>query len=435
MKRLFVVAVLAGLLGVTVVLGAAVNLVPRLLGWQALTIVSGSMAPSVRPGDVVVVDPGPGWPAPVGTVITYRRPGTGALVTHRVISVDLGQRAYLTRGDANPVADAEPVPAADVLGTVRMVVPSVGLPTLFPAARIAIPVLLLGMGYAAHRLLRDRPGRRPPPVVGAAGLCLVAVAVCLPIPSSSTAQFTATTASAFTIDTRNWSVFTQKTQASGPVSYWQLDETSGSTAADLVGSAPMSYVGSPSRGLAGAVTGGGKYAIGLTGSAQGTATLAAAPASLDLRGPISVMAWVKLPAGGGNTTNGRVVSKYTFSNPGGVSYLMALDSTATSMRFLFDLTAGTPSRPVASTPAPADGAWHFYVGTWDGSTVRIYKDGVAGGSATVTGAGQLVSTSSRVTVGAPGFNESALGQMDEVAIWDRALTPAEITTLYAAASQ
>ncbi len=50
------------------------------------------------------------------------------------------------------------------------------------------------------------------------------------------------------------------------------------------------------------------------------------------------------------------------------------------MRFLFDLTAGTPSRPTAAIPAPADDAWHFYVGTWDGSTVRIFRDGVVGGT-------------------------------------------------------
>ncbi len=52
----------------------------------------------------------------------------------------------------------------------------------------------------------------------------------------------------------------------------------------------------------------------------------------------------------------------------------------------------------------------------------------------MTGAGQLVSTSARVAVGAPQFNESFRGQVDEVAIWDRTLTPAEIAGLYAAST-
>ncbi|GLY32778.1 hypothetical protein Kisp02_61430 [Kineosporia sp. NBRC 101731] len=248
---------------------------------------------------------------------------------------------------------------------------------------------------------------------------------------ASTAQFTGATGTAFSLGSGTWSVFGQKVRSLHPVSYWPLDEASGPTAADLTGGNPMAHSGGPAAGLPGALSAPAGRALGLSGTAQGTQT-AAAPATLDLRGPMTVMAWWKMPATGTSTQNGRVVAKYASSGSGGVSYMLALSSDLTSMRLLLDLTAGSPSRPVAYAPVPTDHAWHFYVGTWDGSAVRLYRDGAPVGSATVTGAGQLVSTTARVTVGAPGFNESALGTVDEVALWDRALSAAEISALYTA---
>lgn len=439
--RKFAAPVLLGIvLGVFITLGTLV-MGPRLLGWQPLTIVSGSMSPFVHPGDVVVIDPAPPWPVPVGTVVTYRQAGTGILVTHRVVTVDLDHRAYVTRGDANPVNDAQPVPATAVLGQARLLVPFAGLPTLLPGASLILPVTLIGLGAAAgwtvHRHLERRgvlrrTGRRSPILV--TGLCLAIGVAGLAVPGEeslrpSAAQFTGTTATAYSVGTTSWSVFAQKARTLGPVSYWTLDET-GTTAADSFGGNTLTYTSGTSTGLASATSGGYGRAIGLTYLSHG-ATTPGSPANLNLRGPMSVMAWVKLPSGG-NTQFGRFVAKYQNNNPGGVSYIMALGTDTTTMRFLLDLTAGTPSRPTATVSVPADNAWHLYVGTWDGTTAQLYRDGVAGIAAPVTGAGQVVSTSGRVEIGAPLTNESGLGQVDEVAIWDRALTASEITSLYTA---
>jgi hypothetical protein len=277
-------------------------------------------------------------------------------------------------------------------------------------------------------LSRNSLTRRPPKLV--TGLCLVAAVVGLSLPQgASSAQFTGTTATSYSLGTKTWSVFAQKARTLGPISYWTVDET-GTTAADSVGGNTMTYTSGTSTGVASATSGGYGHAIGLSYLSHG-ATTAGAPANLNLRGPMSVMAWVKLPTGS-NTQFGRFVSKYTNNNPGGVSYIMALGTDTTTMRFLFDLTAGTPTRPTATVTIPADNAWHFYVGTWDGTMAQIYRDGVAGVSAPVTGAGQVVSTSGRVEIGAPLTNESGLGQVDEVAIWDRALATSEISALYSA---
>ncbi|MCE0538792.1 signal peptidase I [Kineosporia rhizophila] len=422
--------VLGLVLGFAAVLVGLGSGLPRLTDWQSYTVVSGSMEPAVRSGDVVVIkNDGRRW-VPIGTVVTYRQPGTGVLVTHRVVGVDPVRREYTTQGDANPAADPVPVPAEAVVGSVRMVVPLGRLP--LPGAGVVLCLAAVGVGVG----LGVAGGRRARRGLLAGTLVSGALVAGVLVPTSATsAQFTATSSTTFSIATTDRSAFADRTQALGPVAYWPLDESSGPTAADVAGTTPMSFVGPPTLDLAGAVTGGVKRAIGLNSNAQGAATVATGPASLDIRGPISVMAWVKLPSNVTNQASGRVVSKLMYSGAGGVSYLLALDASTTHMRFLFDLTAGTPSRPTAAIPAPADDAWHFYVGTWDGSTVRIFRDGVVGGtSPTVTGPGQLVSTATKVAVGAPSFSESFRGQVDEVAVWNRALTPAEIASLYAAAS-
>lgn len=131
------VRVLAGLLG-TAVLTAALGLLawtvlPAASGWQPSVVLTGSMAPALLPGDVVVVAPArPGDPV-VGRVVVFTDPARpGRTVVHRVEEV-LPDGAVRTRGDANPSADAVPVPAAAVEGVARLRVPAVGLPLLWLA--------------------------------------------------------------------------------------------------------------------------------------------------------------------------------------------------------------------------------------------------------------------------------------------------------------
>jgi signal peptidase I len=99
-------------------------LVPTVaLGWTPVAITSGSMAPLIRAGDVVVLQPG-GELTP-GAVVTVPR-GDGR-VTHRLVS-QRDDGTWVTRGDANAAADRERVHADGVLGVGRLVVPFIGWP-------------------------------------------------------------------------------------------------------------------------------------------------------------------------------------------------------------------------------------------------------------------------------------------------------------------
>jgi signal peptidase I len=82
---------------------------PRILGYQTSTMLTGSMAPIINPGDVVVTVPTPMSSIAVGDIITYHIPVEDNRVeTHRVTAVITnpdGTTAVRTKGDANDRVD------------------------------------------------------------------------------------------------------------------------------------------------------------------------------------------------------------------------------------------------------------------------------------------------------------------------------------------
>ncbi|GLU59574.1 signal peptidase I [Paenarthrobacter ureafaciens] len=78
---------------------------PRLLGYQTSTMLTGSMAPLINPGDVVVTVPTPVEDIKVGDIITYHIPVEDHRVeTHRITEITttaVGGVAVQTKGDAN----------------------------------------------------------------------------------------------------------------------------------------------------------------------------------------------------------------------------------------------------------------------------------------------------------------------------------------------
>ncbi|WP_295124565.1 signal peptidase I [uncultured Leifsonia sp.] len=112
-----------GLLVVTVV-------VPIATGSNTYTVLTRSMEPGLPPGTLLVVRPAGAGGLHVGDVVTYQlRSGEPDVVTHRIVRVETssdGTTRYVTRGDANAVADAAPVRAEQVRGRVWYAVPGVG---------------------------------------------------------------------------------------------------------------------------------------------------------------------------------------------------------------------------------------------------------------------------------------------------------------------
>jgi len=104
----------------------------EVFGHPVMTIVSGSMNPVIRTGDLVVDEQVSAAQADhlhVGQIISFRaQPGSVQIITHRIVAVrtENGAVYYVTKGDANNSADSSLRPASDVIGIYRFSIPRGG---------------------------------------------------------------------------------------------------------------------------------------------------------------------------------------------------------------------------------------------------------------------------------------------------------------------
>jgi signal peptidase I len=138
---------------------------PFFLGFKSLTVLSGSMEPSIHVGDIVVVRRIPAENARVGDVVTFRDPSDPEkLVTHRVrrISIADGSVSFETKGDANTSVERWKVSGDGTIGLVRYRIPKLGYVlfyvhgTLGRLLLVVVPALLLG-AYEIMRIWRPGP--------------------------------------------------------------------------------------------------------------------------------------------------------------------------------------------------------------------------------------------------------------------------------------
>jgi signal peptidase I len=113
--------------------------------FQTRVILTGSMQPTLDPGDVVfAVAPKINNPEVGKTVIYTARDITGVPVTqwaHRIISGD-ASNGWTIKGDANPAADVNIVPSSDISSVVLFSIPFVGK-LLNPTSLILISIGVL----------------------------------------------------------------------------------------------------------------------------------------------------------------------------------------------------------------------------------------------------------------------------------------------------
>jgi signal peptidase len=163
--RLALRLVLVAALGFSTAIALALA-VPRVLGNQVFTVLSGSMEPTLRVGDVVVESRLAPLDARIGDVITFRAPENQAkLITHRVLRVRAsGDMVWFeTKGDASTGTERWSIAEDGVLGRVSYRIPKLGYVTNRLGSRfgrlglIVAPALLLGL-YELRRIWR--PSRR-----------------------------------------------------------------------------------------------------------------------------------------------------------------------------------------------------------------------------------------------------------------------------------
>ena len=101
------------------------------LGFQSVTVVTGSMAPAINEGDIVITKVVPLEELQVGDVIKYHRNGIN--IIHRIIANKGGEDGILftTKGDANNAVDRPGATSQEIEGKVIGRIPKLGSLTLW----------------------------------------------------------------------------------------------------------------------------------------------------------------------------------------------------------------------------------------------------------------------------------------------------------------
>ena len=168
-----VLGVLAALVSSMIVLGivavaVALSLVPAIGGGHTLTVLSGSMAPSIPAGSVVIDRAAPARSLQVGDVVTYATTdevsGVHILITHRIIALRAGSTGtqFITKGDANNTADDRAVGSSQIRGKVWYHVPYIGIARNFLLTKGALLIIggaaaLIGALWVLRQVIRSDP--------------------------------------------------------------------------------------------------------------------------------------------------------------------------------------------------------------------------------------------------------------------------------------
>ena len=112
---------------------------------KARVVLTGSMEPVIKPGDIVLLAPTPRTQPKLGDIAAYTaRRFSGESVgifTHRIIGGD-PVNGWVMKGDANPSPDVQKPKAEDINGVVFFVIPWIGKLMAPKMLMILIPVVV-----------------------------------------------------------------------------------------------------------------------------------------------------------------------------------------------------------------------------------------------------------------------------------------------------
>lgn len=118
--------ILLTLLLVITILVAGVTIVNTLLGCEPYVIISESMAPVIRAGDIIFVKKVSAYSLVPGDIITFYQPNSNILVTHRVNTIDYQRGIVHTKGDGNALQDPNALEFSAIAGVYVYKIPLLG---------------------------------------------------------------------------------------------------------------------------------------------------------------------------------------------------------------------------------------------------------------------------------------------------------------------
>ncbi len=225
--------------------------------------------------------------------------------------------------------------------------------------------------------------------------------------------------------------YVNRVLATGPVALWPLNETSGPVAAEVVNGLNGTY-------NANVTVGGGTFGDGTpAASFNGTNTLVALPSieSVFNKAEGTLMIWARV-SGAGIWTDGLNRCCMSIGTDFNNRTFMARN-TPNSQMYGSHRVTGTGRSPIANTTSPL--VWFMNTLTWSttGSATYCYFNTTQSTNAGAPGTwvGSLTTTLSvigNISTSATGVTEWS-GLLRNAAVWNRALTPAEVASLYVSA--
>jgi len=214
-------------------------------------------------------------------------------------------------------------------------------------------------------------------------------------------------------------------EGSGPVSHWKFDEGGGDIAYDSVGDNNGTVHGA-------------QWSEGWIDGAldfDGDADYVEVPDSPELRfdgtEPFTVSAWFQRLAD--MPDNETLVGKGFNGDPENLNYLLRVRKTDNTVCWFWEHSSGT-NDDLSSSVVPELGQWYHAVGVWDGTEQKIYVNGVERNSTIPAGlpdsSGNRPVVIGRMFGGSSPAGQDFNGLIDDVRIYDRALSDEEILQLY-----
>lgn len=201
--------------------------------------------------------------------------------------------------------------------------------------------------------------------------------------------------------------------ADSPLAYWRMGDASGTTATDSSGNGRHgTYAGSPTLGAASLVTGDADASVDLDGTNDEMTLTYAAWMDVDT---ITLEAIIKPD----NVTAQRQI----MDRDGAVRCFQFRITSSSKLEFIWWTTGAGPFFATGATSLVAGTRYHV-AATFDGTTGKVFLNGVLDGSASASGV--MKKGSQTLYVGRSSGGSFFDGPFDETAYYGSALTAAQI---------
>jgi hypothetical protein len=209
--------------------------------------------------------------------------------------------------------------------------------------------------------------------------------------------------------------------ADGPIAYWRFEESPRSAATTVTDASGSGHHGTAANVERVA----GREGLGAAGVFNGLNSTISVPHHDDfnLGQAITLEAWIRTTDASGRYR--AVLGKYDHG-PRGYDLLIKDGRIRVAVR-------GTSSIDTAEVAGGLnDGAWHHVVATCDGTSLRVYIDGVDLSAA--SGTWDATFETAPLLIGSRAHQFHWEGELDEVALYDRVLSPEAVKAHFDAAS-